>query len=31
MWNIELPKTSNKLEKKVVQYRAQHPNYFENE
>jgi hypothetical protein len=31
MWNMELPKTSNELEIKVVQYRARHPNYFENE
>jgi isoprenylcysteine carboxyl methyltransferase (ICMT) family protein YpbQ len=31
LWNMELLKTSNELEKKVVQYRAWHPNYFVNE
>ena len=31
LWNMELPKASNELEKKVVQYSARHPDYFDNE
>ena len=31
LWNIELSKTSNELKKKMVQYCAQQPDYFDNE
>jgi hypothetical protein len=31
LWNMELLKTSNELEKKVVQYCGQQPDYFDNE
>jgi hypothetical protein len=31
LWNMELPKTSNELEKHVVQYHARHLDYFDNE
>jgi hypothetical protein len=31
LWIMELPKTSNELEKKVMQYFAWCPDYFDNE
>jgi hypothetical protein len=31
LWKMKLPKTSNELKKRMVQYYAWQPDYFDNE